>query len=320
MTTARDESIWMYFRRLPSWAQRLTWLLLCLGVFFTALGTIGDVKGWFWVDYGFAVNIATSFVAALFGIPVALVAVGWFTSSEARKQSRGDAHRLSINSWEDFEAAIVSYTAPAAIETLREDAYAIAESFRAIEHLIQTIPTEMRTAPNNYHPMTVATIDEFQASGIRDEIRRSLAAVRWHTQILQGAIDDEVHNHREWLSIIDKWAFLSSEVRVSRQQNDLCWMDPESNKTFIAIFYDPEHPYSQVLQMISFHLRWWVSHFDKVTTTGSVNDLVIALRAGGSGYYFSPDAFITASTTAANLLSTLRTTTLHVTTTGWPEP
>jgi len=72
-------------------------VLLVAALAGTAAGVVGDQRGW-WADHDFLVNLVSSLVSALFGLPVALIVIRHFTATEGRRLERAEAVRLGHSS------------------------------------------------------------------------------------------------------------------------------------------------------------------------------------------------------------------------------
>jgi hypothetical protein len=66
--------------------------LWCLGVLALIAGVWGDTTGW-WTDRNFLANLASSITGALFGIPFALVVIGYITARQGDERERREATR-----------------------------------------------------------------------------------------------------------------------------------------------------------------------------------------------------------------------------------
>ena len=82
-------------------------VLLVAALAGTAAGVVGDQRGW-WADHDFLINLVSSLVSALFGLPVALIVIRHFTATEGRRLERAEAVRLGHSSARRLSEVVAS--------------------------------------------------------------------------------------------------------------------------------------------------------------------------------------------------------------------
>ncbi|MFI7299253.1 hypothetical protein ACWCY6_17495 [Streptomyces sp. 900105755] len=184
-------------------AKWATYICLPLGVTMTAFGVYGDTVGW-WDNFGFLTNLLSSMTSVLFGIPTALVVLGWLNTHQAETQAR-----LSIRRRAKKGAARV------------RDAL----NLRVAEDVRANLPSAFERASDANDQARMALQRYRQRSDSeRYEVLRETAAARDNALTALFPANPSYRDSEWFNEIILSWRSLDEDVRPRLEELDLRWL------------------------------------------------------------------------------------------------
>ncbi|MFM9697897.1 hypothetical protein [Streptomyces europaeiscabiei] len=184
-------------------AKWATYICLPFGVTMAAFGVYGDTVGW-WNDFGFLTNLLSSMTSVLFGIPTALVVLGWLSTHQAETQARLSVRRRSRKG-----AARV-----------RDALY-----LRVAEGVQSNLPSALQRASdaNDQARMALQRYSQRSDSEAYAVLREAVAARDIALTELFPA--EPAYREAEWFNeIILSWRSLDEDVRPRLEELDLQWL------------------------------------------------------------------------------------------------
>ncbi|MBM7242324.1 hypothetical protein HQO12_11480 [Rhodococcus fascians] len=96
MLVQKLRSVWI---ETPKWLRRSTQVSFGLSASLFGLGVAADALNWRWSEWGFFINVLTSLVGFLFGVPVAIIGLNAISENREREASIKQTRSLTIASW-----------------------------------------------------------------------------------------------------------------------------------------------------------------------------------------------------------------------------
>lgn len=298
-----------FWTKFPRWAKRTAGVAVAVSLVITILGTlVFGVTDW-WNDQSFIVNIASSLVGALIGIPIAVIAIGWFTEFNANRMEVDSVRETTERAWSDFERSAARSAPTDVTEHLLDDALEAEKAFgELVDYLIGY--QEMRQLPArekrayNFGPLFEGI------SSHHWDLTRSLIAVR-----KRMGLPDE--HQRRWADLRLRWTFLSTEVRRLRYAQKLTWM-PSEQELAIEAYIDAGSPLAQVSAQLDVY-----EHFDEIVARAllaAVADSLDPAEAARYGRSIRPETLSNACGLAAIRMNEFRAVVEAVESDNWRSP
>ena len=173
--------------------------LLCLGmwglgVLALIVGVWGDTTGW-WASFDFLANLMSSVTSALFGVPFALVVIGYITASQGHERERREVTRQAAGLANELasDARQLILGTPAQVGAL---AVALRQAREALEALASGQEADGRTVGRAY--------------------------ALWHK-----VVSPRPTTQRSFDRILDTWRALKDDARPRLAQAGVAWLDRE---------------------------------------------------------------------------------------------
>ena len=194
----------------PVWLRGATKWSESFGLAMFAVGVGADAFNWTPSTWGFFVNMYSSFVAFLIGVPVALI--GLDAVSKAREQTVGElqARRLTESTWRP----LVENVHKLATNDLRSLPSAAVSKFVTEWHGLATTMSDFASDPN-------ADLD----TEIKTKLENYSDAMKLALDELVATVGNRgVMSHR-WISVRTNWEIINSLVRERRLGHALPWLE-----------------------------------------------------------------------------------------------
>lgn len=209
-----------YWRQLPGWAKVAAILLPSIGVVGAIIGTFFvDVSDW-WDPRGFGVNVATSLIGALVGIPLAVVVIGWFTTNHVDSIEVAEITNSTERAWSEFHDAALRTVPPTTTSSLVDDS-------KHVDALVMNLQDIVR----DYAEYLMRSDGVIEGVGAPEELVATLAGIGGSTTELKsaigrvrGAIGSVAEHQSDWADLRIRWTYLSTEVRRQRYGHGLGWI------------------------------------------------------------------------------------------------
>lgn len=227
-----------YWKQLPDWAKWVAATLPTLGLLGAFVGIfVLDETEW-WDPKGFGVNVATSFVGALVGIPLAVVVIGWFTSEHLDRLQIPAITEVTEEAWMAFREAVLRAASESIYMSLYDDAQ---EVDRKAQTLIERLEHHQRangiSSSDIYDPVVeIPESDDYFIA--ESELRDLTRELQEATKAVRFSIGEREDWHREWVAARLRWVFISTEVRRQRYSQRLSWMLPENEVNLETLVYE----------------------------------------------------------------------------------
>ncbi|MBP2211060.1 hypothetical protein JOJ87_001404 [Rhodococcus ruber] len=269
-----------YWEALPRFWRRAFAASVGVGFALLVVGLVGDRRSW-WDGWGFAVNILTSLVGALFGIPLAVVAVGWFTTNhQDRIESRTSA-KVTRNAWVNFKESVLACAPPAITDALTARPVEVDEAYERLKAKLRAVRTLVRLEgePRQYvlPPGADTTVEQ-----IREEVRQLVVEMQGPLFHLRAAVGPSREYSRDWAVLRSRWTFLSTHVRILRTGAGLTWIPVQYESPF-QHHITAESPLAGLEYSLQHHERFAEHVAEGVD--GDLGRIVMLLESGGSVYY-----------------------------------
>lgn len=226
-----------YWSALPRFAKIAFFLSITLGAALLVLGIRGDSSR-FWDERGFLANITTSFVGALFGVPLAVVVIGWFTATHLDRLQVEETTTVTEDAWAVFREAAVRTCSENLAEGLHDDAAAVDRAALALIDRLKQHQEANGVSPTNIYDDVSELADSLENSAAIGELGGLARNLQDATRRVRMTIGEREQWHREWVTVRLRWTFISTEVRRLRHSQRLVWIPPEQEVNLTALVED----------------------------------------------------------------------------------
>jgi hypothetical protein len=219
----------------PVWLRQWTKWSEGIGSILFLLGVAADALNWTPSDWGFFVNMYSSFVAFLIGVPVALI--GLDAVSKAREQSAGEeqTRRLTHAAWSPI---VENVSKLATDEQAINPVKAVQEFVNEWKVLGETVMCYARKEGDIYVDSALSGKLEEHADALETALSDLLSAVG-----NRGVI-----NHR-WISIQANWDLITTLVRERRIGYEMPWLKPGEESKLRYYFAPQNSPLNDLMDV-----------------------------------------------------------------------
>ena len=307
-----------YWSALPRFAKIAFFLSITLGVALLVLGVKGDSSR-FWDERGFLANITTSLVGALFGVPLAVVVIGWFTASHSSRIQSAATTQLAHTAWQQFGESVIACTPPAITNSLISESTAIALSYSEIKRVVsqaRAVSTpDYKYLHRRVPDWSLNSNADTTEGQVREQAAAALDELRTATALLRGAVGYPAEYQRDWAVLSARWAFLSSNVRVLRYSSGSPWIPVQFESVFDHLVRDQGSPLPSVDYALGL-LEKMIAYIDRELQGGYSRTLSL-FESAGSEFYFDPDDLASRAKIAHDHLVEIRNATLDPEASDW---
>ncbi|WP_139812255.1 hypothetical protein [Prescottella equi] len=214
-----------FWREFPRWAKRIAAVALTVSALGLISGTLVFGNTAWWDAKGFFVNVMTSLVGALLGIPVAVILIGWFTAYNATRLERRSARRTTERAWTDFSESAQENVEQQIIDNGLEWGSAVEEKTRTLLNTLAAYAELRKDKEEGEHRLSSETIDLRPLFDAVVEDHRAMHEALGTLRIQMGS---RIDWQRGWSDLRLRWTFISTEVRRIRYGQELSWIPAKS--------------------------------------------------------------------------------------------
>ena len=201
----------------------------------------------FWDSHPFLTNVASSFVAAFFGVPLALVVLQRIIASQADRLQRANVSNLAWHSMVRFDSVVQRFLLAEEMSSTYDRL--ILREVGEIGHGIQLLGAELLEAQNvpewkeqyRWYPTALRSSPSWEAAG-GELIQRIRQASQRNLDLL-GSVDADSSRSMQvhWSAMKDEWSFIVSTVRPRVLEVGLKWIKLESEATISRFLSQDAH-------------------------------------------------------------------------------
>lgn len=226
-----------YWSALPPYGKALFFLSIGVGLALLVVGVTGDYQNW-WDGRNFATNILTSLVGALFGVPLAVVVIGWFTATHLDRLQVEETTTVTEDAWAVFREAALRTCSENLAEGLYDDAAAVDRAALTLIDRLKQHQEANGVSPTNIYDDVSELADSQENSAAITELGELAHNLQDATRRVRMTIGEREQWHREWVTVRLRWTFISTEVRRLRHSQRLVWIPPELEVDLTALVDD----------------------------------------------------------------------------------
>ncbi|MEU5712579.1 MULTISPECIES: hypothetical protein [Streptomyces] len=191
----------------------MVYVCVPLGLLGIVAGVYGDHHGW-WEHQSFLTNLISSLTSVMFGIPTALLVLGYLSNAQAEALQKQQIRRRARRDIEAFQQVLLRPFSAADLRSLRAQK---TDLDRALTALRRVRPVSFAPGQGSYD--TGQAVDTWL-----DQVRPLEAA---YQQVLTGMTSQAVGLRALWLDDLQAhWEELDQGLRFQMAEADQAWLTP----------------------------------------------------------------------------------------------
>ncbi|MET7655153.1 hypothetical protein [Streptomyces sp. NPDC005486] len=203
----------------------MVYVCVPLGVAGIVAGVYGDHHGW-WEHQSFLTNLISSLTSVMFGIPTALLVLGYLSSAQAEALQKQQLRRRARRDIDAFLQVLLRPFSAADARTLRSQTTDLG---RALTELRRVQPVSFAPGQGSYD--ISQAVDTWL-----DQVRPFEAA---YQQVLADMTSQAVGPQGLWLDELQAhWEELDQGLRFQMTEADLTWLTPARTMEMRRLWVD----------------------------------------------------------------------------------